>query len=106
VAMDLRGHGWTTAKVEDTYGSEVAARDILKLMVCHALCSFYSASDLFLCFKGGTANIRLPSRWPLDGRKRRVGDSYRSSRESIVPLSDLIATAQGSTYPTAMLLTP
>ncbi|KAJ7346182.1 Alpha/Beta hydrolase protein [Mycena albidolilacea] len=32
VAMDLRGHGWTTAKVEDTYGSEVAARDILKLM--------------------------------------------------------------------------
>ncbi|KAJ7346174.1 hypothetical protein DFH08DRAFT_701642 [Mycena albidolilacea] len=26
VAMDLRGHGWTTAKVEDTYGSEVAAQ--------------------------------------------------------------------------------
>ncbi|KAJ7838530.1 Alpha/Beta hydrolase protein [Mycena olivaceomarginata] len=32
VAMDLRGHGWTTAKVEDTYGSEVAAQDVLKLM--------------------------------------------------------------------------
>jgi pimeloyl-ACP methyl ester carboxylesterase len=44
VAMDLRGHGWTTAKVEDTYGSEVAAQDVLKLMVRHMLWSFRSAS--------------------------------------------------------------
>ncbi|KAF8144700.1 Alpha/Beta hydrolase protein [Mycena galopus ATCC 62051] len=32
VAMDLRGHGWTSAKVEDTYNGRVAAEDVLKLM--------------------------------------------------------------------------
>ncbi|KAJ7120269.1 alpha/beta-hydrolase [Mycena epipterygia] len=46
VTLDLRGHGGTTATVEDTYGPETAARDILRLMVrcpkypsmpCHAM---------------------------------------------------------------------
>ncbi|KAF8144684.1 Alpha/Beta hydrolase protein [Mycena galopus ATCC 62051] len=32
VAMNLRGHGWTSAKVEDTYGIDVATQDILTLM--------------------------------------------------------------------------
>ncbi|KAF8217455.1 Alpha/Beta hydrolase protein [Mycena galopus ATCC 62051] len=43
VAMDLRGHGWTSAKVDETYGREIAAQDILKLMealeipACHVV---------------------------------------------------------------------
>ncbi|KAJ6586017.1 Alpha/Beta hydrolase protein [Mycena capillaripes] len=43
VAMDLRGHGWTSAKVEDTFSREVAATDVLKLMealdipACHVM---------------------------------------------------------------------
>ncbi|KAJ7459240.1 Alpha/Beta hydrolase protein [Mycena latifolia] len=32
VTLDLRGHGTTSAKVEDTYGRETAARDVLNLM--------------------------------------------------------------------------
>jgi pimeloyl-ACP methyl ester carboxylesterase len=35
VAMDLRGHGGTSATAEDTYDSAVAAQDVLKLMVCY-----------------------------------------------------------------------
>ncbi|KAF7366145.1 AB hydrolase-1 domain-containing protein [Mycena venus] len=41
VAMDIRGHGWTSAKVENRFNRELAATDILKLMealdisVCH-----------------------------------------------------------------------
>jgi pimeloyl-ACP methyl ester carboxylesterase len=37
VTMDLRGYGWTLAKVEDTYGREVAAQDVLNLMVLRYL---------------------------------------------------------------------
>ncbi|KAK7046295.1 AB hydrolase-1 domain-containing protein [Favolaschia claudopus] len=32
VSMDLRGHGWTSATVDDSYGSEIVADDVLKLM--------------------------------------------------------------------------
>ncbi|KAF8187859.1 Alpha/Beta hydrolase protein [Mycena galopus ATCC 62051] len=43
LAMDLRGHGFTSAKVEDTYDRKVAAQDVLKLMealeisACHVV---------------------------------------------------------------------
>ncbi|KAJ7885029.1 Alpha/Beta hydrolase protein [Mycena leptocephala] len=43
VTMDLRGYGWTLAKVDDTYGREVAAQDVLNLMealsisACHVM---------------------------------------------------------------------
>ncbi|KAJ7120268.1 Alpha/Beta hydrolase protein [Mycena epipterygia] len=43
VTLDLRGHGGTTATVEDTYGPETAARDISRLMdalnipACHVM---------------------------------------------------------------------
>ncbi|KAK6984814.1 AB hydrolase-1 domain-containing protein [Favolaschia claudopus] len=30
VSMDLRGHGWTSATVDDSYGSEVVADDVLE----------------------------------------------------------------------------
>ncbi|KAJ6545683.1 Alpha/Beta hydrolase protein [Mycena capillaripes] len=32
LALDLRGHGSTSASVDDTYGRETAARDVLNLM--------------------------------------------------------------------------
>jgi pimeloyl-ACP methyl ester carboxylesterase len=36
LTLDLRGHGPTSASVDDTYGRETAARDVLNLMVCTA----------------------------------------------------------------------
>ncbi|KAJ6506902.1 Alpha/Beta hydrolase protein [Mycena sanguinolenta] len=50
VAMDLRGHGGTTAKVEDTFTTEVAAHDFLALMdaleisACHVAGVAFGAS--------------------------------------------------------------
>ncbi|KAK7047998.1 AB hydrolase-1 domain-containing protein [Favolaschia claudopus] len=32
VSMDLRGHGWTSATVDDSYSSETVADDVLRLM--------------------------------------------------------------------------
>ncbi|KAJ6491027.1 Alpha/Beta hydrolase protein [Mycena sanguinolenta] len=43
VSMDLRGHGWTSAKVEDTYSTEVAARDCLKLMDALGISQYHVA---------------------------------------------------------------
>ncbi|KAJ6474767.1 Alpha/Beta hydrolase protein [Mycena sanguinolenta] len=46
VAMDLRGHGRTTAQVQDTYTSEVAAHDLLALM---------DALDISACHVAGVS---------------------------------------------------
>ncbi|KAF7333283.1 Alpha/beta hydrolase [Mycena sanguinolenta] len=43
VAMDLRGHGGTSAKVEDTYTTEVAAHDCLKLMDALGISEYHVA---------------------------------------------------------------
>ncbi|KAF7349769.1 Alpha/beta hydrolase [Mycena sanguinolenta] len=50
VAMDLRGHGGTTAKVEDTFTTEIAAEDFLALLdaleisACHVAGVSFGAS--------------------------------------------------------------
>ncbi|KAJ7862991.1 Alpha/Beta hydrolase protein [Mycena leptocephala] len=33
VSMDLRGHGWTSGRIDEDYGRETAARDVLTLMM-------------------------------------------------------------------------
>ncbi|KAJ6453388.1 Alpha/Beta hydrolase protein, partial [Mycena sanguinolenta] len=43
VSMDFRGHGGTSAKVEDTYTTEVAAHDCLKLMDALGISEYHVA---------------------------------------------------------------
>lgn len=104
VTMDLRGHGWTSAKVEDTYGRELAARDVLNLMVS-VLFFFLSESSLIgSCFQGHPKHSRRPRHGRLDGRQCRAPDGRRSSRESAVALHALTSATKGGTL--AMFIIP
>jgi hypothetical protein len=96
VTMDLRGYGWTLAKVDDTYGREVAAQDVLNLMVLRYL-YFPDSSSIHFGFAGRLKHLRMPCHGRLHRSLRCTADGHPSSRKSAVALYALACSTHGGT---------